>query len=127
MFQYPPWHAIEYDNGGNIIKYSGLVFSMLDELGKRLNFTYNVISPRDKYFGAPKSNGQFSGVIGQIQRGEAQLGATIMIVDRDRQKAVNFTIPISLEPYSLMFKRPQEQSKTLLFIDPFTPLVRIMS
>ena len=100
---------------------------MLDELGKRLNFTYNVISPQDKYFGAPKSNGQFSGVVGQIQRGEAQLSASILIVDKDRQKAVNFSIPISLEPYTLMFRRPQEQSKTLLFIDPFTPLVRIMS
>ena len=96
---------------------------MLDELGKQLNFTYNVISPRDKYFGAPKSNGQFSGVVGQIQRGEAQLSATILIVDRDRQKAVNFSTPISLEPYSLMFRRPQQHSNILIFIDPFTPRV----
>ena len=96
---------------------------MLDELGKLLNFTYNVISPQDKYFGAPKSNGQFSGVVGQVQRGEAQLSASILIVDSDRQKAVNFSIPISLESYALMFKRQQEYSKTLLFIDPFTPQV----
>ena len=96
---------------------------MLDELGKLLNFTYNVISPQDKYFGALKSNGQFSGVVGQVQRGEAQLSASILIVDSDRQKAVNFSIPISLESYALMFKRQQEYSKTLLFIDPFTPQV----
>jgi hypothetical protein len=38
---------------------------------------------------------------------------------------VNFSIPVSLEPYALMYQRPQEESRALLFIYPFQPLVRL--
>ena len=35
----------------------------------------------------------------------------------------NFSLPVSLEPYTLMYQRPQELTRALLFINPFTPMV----
>lgn len=96
---------------------------MLDEIGGRLNFSYVVVSPVDKSFGKRASNGQFNGVVGMLQRGEAQISAAVLVVDTQRMEVVNFSLPISLEPYTMMIRRPQELSRALLFIDPFTPLV----
>ena len=106
------------------------MFALLDEIGGRLNFSYQVVTPApgDRYFGklSSGSGGQFNGVVGMIQRGEADLSAAILVIDGDRTKAVNFSLPVSLEPYTLMYQRPQELSRALLFIDPFTPLVKIL-
>ena len=109
-----------------MLESSGLIFALLDEIGNRMNFTYQVVTPPkdDQYFGAVQSNGEFNGVIGMVERGEAHLSAALLIVNEERSNAVNFTIPISLEPYALMFQRPQEMSRALLFIYPFQPLVR---
>ena len=122
--QYPPWHAIDYDQFGNVVNASGLVFAMLDEMGQLLNFTYKVVTPRagDRGFGTLSSDQQFNGVIGMIERGEAQLAASLLVINAQRMRAVNFTLPISFEPYTMMFRRPTELTRYLLFIDPFTPM-----
>ena len=54
IFQYPPWHSIKYDRIGNVEDQYGMVFSLLDEMGSRLNFTYRVITPapNNRVFGA---------------------------------------------------------------------------
>ena len=69
------------------------------------------------------SLGKFNGIIGMVERGEADLSAALLIINEERAGAVNFSLPISLEPYTLMFQRPQEESRALLFIYPFQPLV----
>ena len=82
-FQYPPWHALEYDQFGNVVNSSGLVFAMLDEMKVLLNFTYRIIAPKsgDRGFGiAQAGNEEFNGVVGMIQRGEAQLAASILVI-----------------------------------------------
>jgi hypothetical protein len=48
-----------------------------------------------------------------------------LVINDERARAVNFSIPVSLEPYALMYQRPQEESRALLFIYPFQPLVRL--
>ena len=59
-----------------------------------------------------------------VERGEADLSAALLVINDERSRAVNFSIPVSLEPYALMYQRPQEESRALLFIYPFQPLVR---
>ena len=109
------------------MKSYGSVFSMLDEIAPLLNFTYKVIAPKpgDRTFGIAHGGSRgFNGVVGMIERGEAQLAASILVINGERSRAVNFTRPIAYESYTVMFRRPVEMSRALLFIDPFTPLVR---
>ncbi len=54
---------------------------MLDEIGARLNFTYEVKVPEDRVFGIRQSNGQYNGIIGMLQRNEADLSGTALVVD----------------------------------------------
>lgn len=113
---------------------------MLNQLRDSLNFTYRVIEPADKTYGI-RVNGEWTGMVGLINRREAFMGAAALTIrycttwvdinedvdsfccSADRQEAVNFSIPFDFQPYTLMFRRPQELSKALLFIKPFTPLV----
>lgn len=120
---YPPWNILKRDGSGKVVEASGLIFSMLNEIGRRLNYTYKVVSPSDESFGIKQSNGQWNGIVGQLQRNEVTLGATALVMSNERMEVINFTLPIDLEPYTFMFRRPQELSRALLFVDPFTPLV----
>ena len=83
LLQYPPWHVVKYDRSGNIMETSGLMFALLDEIGGRLNFTYQVVTPPpgDRYFGKLNS-GQFNGVMGMIQSA-ANLSGTISLAAVD--------------------------------------------
>ena len=121
--QDPPWTNITI-SGGDIIETTGLIFAMLDQLGHSMNFTYTVVTPPDEQVaGVRKANGEWSGIIGQVVRNEVFMGAAALTISQDRNQVVNFSIPLDLQPYTLMFRRPQEQSKALLFIEPFKPLV----
>ena len=51
------------------------------------------------------------------------LAAAAFATTYDRMKVVNFTDALDLHPYSYMYRRPKDLSRTILFIDPFTPLV----
>ena len=74
-FQYDPWTILTTNNVGDVTKASGLVFAMLNEIGKTLNFSYVVVPPADNSFGVKKpGSNEFSGMTGQLIRQEVLLG-----------------------------------------------------
>ena len=98
------------------------MFALLDEIAKKLNFTYVVKEPSDGKWG-DKKNGQWNGMIEQVIKKEVLLAAASFAISAERQAVVNFTEPLDMQPYTFMYRRPQELSRYLLFIDPFTPYV----
>ena len=109
------------DSKGNV-KYSGLIFAMLDYIGQRLNFTYQVLEPADGLWGTYE-NGEWNGMIKQLVENEVMLAAASFAMSEERQQAVNFTIPIDFQPYSFMYRQPKEISRAGIFIKPFDPFV----
>ena len=55
----------EKDDRGQVVGYSGLMFDMIDEIGRKLNFTYIVVPPADGNWGL-KVNGEWNGMIRQV-------------------------------------------------------------
>lgn len=47
-------------------------------------------------------------------------GATALTVNEYYEKVVNFTYPISVQPYAMLIPRPKELSRLYLFAAPFT-------
>ena len=45
--QYPPWHTIIRDEAGTPVHFGGFIPEILTELSVRLNFTYDLVEPRD--------------------------------------------------------------------------------
>jgi len=119
---YDPWMKFIKDDKGNVVEYSGLIFTMLDEISYKLNFTYVVKEPADGLWGL-KQNGQWNGLIKQVMDGEVMLAAAAFAVSHERQQVVNFSMPLDLQPYTFMYRRPTTLSRAVLFVDPFTPFV----
>ena len=142
-FQDFPWTILEEDDSG-MIKTSGLVFAMLDEIASALNFSYSVVPPEDNSMGfrkkvlicsifdmlnnycsiTLKGTNEFDGMIGQLINQEVFMAAAALTVIDDRQMYVNFSKPYDIQPYTFMYKRPTELGKEMMFIDPFQPLVK---
>lgn len=121
---YPPWMEFQKDSRGNVVRYSGLMFALVDEIGKKLNFTYVVVPPADGKWGL-KENGQWNGMIKQVMDKEVMFAAAGFAVSTERLQVVNFTKSIDVQPYTFMYRRPTELSRAVLFIDPFKPIVWI--
>ena len=45
--QFPPWHTIIRDEAGTPVHFGGFIPEILTELSGRLNFTYDLVEPRD--------------------------------------------------------------------------------
>lgn len=39
LLQFPPWQIINFNASGHLVGYSGLVFDIVNQLAKTLNFT----------------------------------------------------------------------------------------
>jgi hypothetical protein len=60
------------------------------------------------------------------ERKEVVLAAAPFTINADPLDVVNFTYPFDIQPYTIMYRRPRELSRAMLFINPFTPLVNLL-
>ena len=95
----------------------------MDEISHNLNFTYIVKEPADGLWGVKQQNGKWNGLIRQIVDEEVFMASAAMAISAERLDVVNFSIPIILEPYRFMYRRPTEVSRAALFFLPLTPFV----
>ena len=65
-----PWLTISEDNYGHV-RYSGVMANILEFLQANLNFTTVLVRPPDGTWGAPDANGNWGGMVGQVNRSEA--------------------------------------------------------
>lgn len=55
------------------------------------------------------------------------LAASAFTITEDRKARINFTIPISIQPYAFLVSRPRELSRALLFMAPFASNVHLIA
>ncbi|KAK3922695.1 Ionotropic receptor 93a, partial [Frankliniella fusca] len=140
-FHNPPWQVIVSNSSGDVIAYKGVVFEIINELSKSLNFTYSVYYPHpDKpgltgstefYTSAAESevelNNEFSRnlswdkIIMNVRENKVFMGAGAFTSTAERQRLVNYTRLINRQPYCMLVVRPRELSRAMLFTSPFTP------
>ncbi|XP_025158343.1 ionotropic receptor 93a-like [Harpegnathos saltator] len=127
----PPWQSISLTNSGEK-EYGGLIFDVIKYLGKKLNFTYTVLSPTSNRTVKFTQNETQADVVltsntrkipmeimDMIHTKKVLLAACAYTVnDRGRGK-INFTIPIFIQTYSFLTAKPNQLSRALLFTAPF--------
>jgi len=62
-------------------------------------------------------------MMAQLEKRETFMAAAPLTVSNDRYTVANFSYPFDFQPYTFLIRKPEELSKALLFIKPFTPLV----
>lgn len=133
-FQNPPWQIAKVNASGHVIEYNGLVFDILREISRKLNFTFVVTTLNDPEYTLKINNtvrekieiAEIStnkipdSIIGMINSKSAAIGACAFTVNNKGKDYVNYTSPINTQIYTFIVARPKVLSRALLFMSPFT-------
>ncbi|XP_067384109.1 probable glutamate receptor [Channa argus] len=71
----------------------GYCIDLVSELSKKLGFKYKLHLVKDNRYGAMDSSGTWSGMIGEIVRGEADLAVAPLTITAVREQFVDMTTP----------------------------------
>ncbi|XP_053638170.2 glutamate receptor U1-like [Cherax quadricarinatus] len=99
---------------------------ILNEIAKRLNFTYDLIMPEDGLWGVLKDNGHWVGVVGDVEFGRANF-SLVLSVTLERRMSVDFTRSYYLDPLTFVTAKKRPQPPWLKLITPFSGQVWVAS
>ena len=81
-----------------------------------------VVTPADNEYGSDvDGDGQYSGVVGQVQRQEVSIGAGLFSVTEDRVKVVRFSNSFGVETLTILMRSPSP-TKSKNILEPFSDL-----
>ncbi|XP_055947094.1 glutamate receptor ionotropic, delta-1-like [Argiope bruennichi] len=84
-----------------------------------MDVPYEVVLPEDQEWGRLSSNGSWTGMIGMIEKGEADLGIHFMTVTEQRSQVVDFSPVYKTEDVTFAIKKPGRIPTSSAFIHPF--------
>ncbi|XP_047480192.1 glutamate receptor ionotropic, delta-2-like [Penaeus chinensis] len=116
----PPMVVVE--NEAPPYKISGLAVEIFEILMKYIGRCYEWVVPEDHLYGHQLPNGSWTGIIGYIVDGKADIGLPLSITS-ERLRVLQFTEVVTMEEFVVIYKRPDLQSDITGFIKPFAPMV----
>jgi len=86
-------------------RFEGLVVDLLDELSADLGFSYTIKLVGDGSYGTLPESGSWTGMIGDLLRGEADMAAADITVTSRREMVVDFTLPYMYSGLSILYTK----------------------
>nr|KAG5713494.1 hypothetical protein BaRGS_025042 [Batillaria attramentaria] len=100
--------------------YSGYSLDVLDRIAKEVGFTFVVRECDNNEYGV-YSHGEWSGCIGNVMRGEADVIVGALTVTAEREEVVDFTLPYyDFAGIQILMKKPDTSVSLFYFADVFT-------
>lgn len=90
----------------------------LKEVLGALGFNYRLLVPEDKEFGR-FINGSWTGLIGMVHRGEADLACNHLTITEQRMEAVDFSTPYRYSPITFGIGKTASEATKNAYIHPF--------
>ncbi|GIY93748.1 glutamate receptor ionotropic, delta-1 [Caerostris extrusa] len=78
-----------------------------------LKIKYEIVVSKDMLHGDPLPDGNFTGMVGMVQREEVDLAMTHLVLTEIRSKAVNFSLPYYAERISFITAKPENSKQNL--------------
>ncbi|XP_047487934.1 glutamate receptor ionotropic, kainate glr-3-like [Penaeus chinensis] len=107
-------------------RFLGSMVHVMDIIAERLNLCYEFVIPDDWMFGTRLPNGSWTGIMGQLERGETDMSGVTMSNDAARNAAVDFSEPLYMDTQVLSYKRPVLEADIAGFIKPYDALMWIL-
>ncbi|CEF59755.1 Ionotropic glutamate receptor domain and Extracellular solute-binding protein, family 3 domain and Glutamate receptor, L-glutamate/glycine-binding domain-containing protein [Strongyloides ratti] len=107
----------------NSIGYEGFCIDLIKEMSLILNFTWTIYEVKDGAYGVGDDNGKWNGVIGMLQRHEADLSVSALTITYSRSSVVDFTLPFMHLGIAILLGRQTDDSQknTLFtFLEPLS-------
>nr|XP_045625149.1 uncharacterized protein LOC123774684 [Procambarus clarkii] len=105
--------------GATLHKTYGIGVNMLNEISRKLNFSYEFDNEAKASWGE-LVNGSWIGMVGQVWRREKDLCVNVMSIVEDRYQAVDFSVPYFTDSYSFVLHNPLPQPRWWAIVLPFT-------
>ncbi|KAJ9586812.1 hypothetical protein L9F63_019598 [Diploptera punctata] len=96
-------------------------YAYTSHVARMLNFSMKII--HSPYWGWPDENGSYDGVIGQIQRGEVDIGGGGIFMQKGRLDVVDFASTTNIYNGKFVFLQPQLPEVQEIFSLPFDTMV----
>ncbi|GFT96326.1 uncharacterized protein NPIL_472681, partial [Nephila pilipes] len=98
----------------------GVEGKLIQCLADKLNFEIELLLSPNGVVVSNYGNGTFGGIVGMVQRGEADMGIIGLTISERTAAAVDFSIPIGALEYIFLTKEPKQMPKVSAFTYPFT-------
>ncbi|XP_042204145.1 glutamate receptor ionotropic, delta-2-like [Homarus americanus] len=86
-------------------------------------YRYELVQPGDHVWGVPLSDGNWTGMLGMLQREEVEFALGPFGVTASRETVCDFSVPVKTENSAILVERPTQESDMAGFLKPFTPSV----
>ena len=107
-------------------RFEGFAIDLADALSKILHFNYTFKIVDDGKYGGESSPGNWNGMLGEVQREEADFCIADISITSSRAAAFTFSMPWLNLGISILYIPPRSAPPSLLaFLDPFTTDVYI--
>ncbi|XP_014247016.1 glutamate receptor ionotropic, kainate 2-like isoform X2 [Cimex lectularius] len=102
-------------------RFEGFGIDLIHELSLMSGFNYTFVVREDKSSGNPLKSGKWTGMIGDVLDGRADLAIADITITRERERDADFTMPFMNLGISILYKKPKKAPpSTFSFLSPFS-------
>ncbi|KAK4301572.1 hypothetical protein Pmani_026350 [Petrolisthes manimaculis] len=107
------------DNPGSLVRHKDAIGTrVLQAMSSSLNFTYEVREPADRQWGLEGEGGNWTGMVGELQREVADICTDLTVVPR-RGGVIQFAGAYTAESMVILSSKPRPLPEYLSLIRPF--------
>ncbi|XP_051160876.1 ionotropic receptor 25a-like isoform X13 [Leptopilina boulardi] len=108
-----PWTVEDgVDENGNI-KWKGYCIDLIAKLAEVMDFEYDLVIPNDREFGAKTPNGEWTGLVGDLAKGETDIAVAALTMTSEREEVIDFVAPYFEQSGILIVMRKPERETSL--------------
>ncbi|XP_063840054.1 glutamate receptor ionotropic, delta-2-like isoform X1 [Scylla paramamosain] len=117
--EWVPWTRVVPQRDGSV-RITGPMGNLLDILSNNLQFNYELIRSPEKVWGGPDKNGNWNGMLGMLQREEAEFAVGPFTITSQRETISDMSVPLSGANKAMMMERPRLRTDMAGFLKAFT-------
>ncbi|XP_042233744.1 probable glutamate receptor [Homarus americanus] len=108
---------------GKRLVHTGPIANVVEYLAEGLNFTYTNVMPSDRTFGTKADDGSWTGMLGMVNREEADISIGPISHTATRNEAVDFAWPLWFDSSVILAALGRPEVNPWGFLLPLAPLV----
>ncbi|GFU31341.1 uncharacterized protein NPIL_446771 [Nephila pilipes] len=101
------------------IKLMGIEGKVLQIFLEILNIPFELVIAEDSEWGRSLSNGSWTGMIGKVHKGEADIAINTLAMNEERLKVIDFSNSYAVDEITFGVLKPGAYPNSLVFIYPF--------
>ena len=97
----------------------GLSIVMLEKLSRDMDFRYQLYIVADDMFGHVSSNGNWTGLVGDLMNGAAHMSVGALSITNSRNKVIDFTDPYFFSAFAILVAERKRETPITAWMEPF--------